>query len=319
MWQALFGTARRLLTDIPRTLLRDRVPPGPPRPAGRPPAVEYQALERVVLTDGVGRTLFEEYAAHRAEACGEEETGWFLLGLRERNQAVVLATLPAGTERDASVTHVRFNSAGQVIGSLIVRQQDRRLAPLGVVHTHPGSLRHPSDADFRGDSDWVQNVRGKEGIFGIGTADGHSPRGPLFAEQPHPHVQCLGDLRLSWYALAHGETGYRPLPIGLTLGPDLARPLHEVWVAIETHAERLERLYRQQTGVTFGVVPDENGPWLAVNVPVAEPAAAIRVLLKPKEAHYFLVRNGELLAVDCLEERVDRGVYLLLAELAAQG
>jgi hypothetical protein len=99
----------------------------------------------------------------------------------------------------------------------------------------------------------------------------------------------------------------------------LARPLHEVWVAIETHAERLERLYRQQTGVTFGVVPDENGPWLAVNVPVAEPAAAIRVLLKPKEAHYFLVRNGELLAVDCLEERVDRGVYLLLAELAAQG
>jgi hypothetical protein len=131
-------------------------------------------------------------------------------------------------------------------------------------------------------------------------------------------VQCLGELRLSWYALRHGDPTYRPLPVGLTIGPDLARPLHEVWVAIEAHAERLERLYRQQAGVTFGVVAGESGPWLAVNVPVAEPGTGIRVLLKPKEARYFLVRNGELLAVDCLEDRVDRGVYLLLAELAAQ-
>jgi proteasome lid subunit RPN8/RPN11 len=318
MWQALFGTARRLLTDIPRTLLRERFPPTPPRPPGRPAPVEYHPLERVVLTDGVGRTLFEEYAAHRAEACGEEETGWVLLGLRERSEAVVLATLPAGTQRDASATHVRFNSAGQVVGSLIVRQQHRRLTMLGVVHTHPGSLRHPSDGDYQGDSDWVQNLRGKEGIFAIGTADAHNQRGPLIAEQPHPHVHCLGDLRLSWYALRQGDPGYRPLPVGVTLGPDLARPLHEVWVAIEAHAERLERLYRQQAGVTFGVVSEEHGPWLAVNVPVAEPATVIRVLLKPKEVEYFLVRNGELLAVDCLEDRVDRGVYLLLAELAAQ-
>jgi proteasome lid subunit RPN8/RPN11 len=323
MWQALFGTARRLLTDIPRTLLRERFPPTPPRPAGRPTPAEYHPLERVVLTDGVGRTLFEEYAAHRAEACGEEETGWVLLGLRDRNEAVVLATLPAGTQRDASATHVRFNSAGQVVGSLIVRQQDRRLRMLGVVHTHPGSLRHPSDGDYRGDRDWVESLvardylRGKEGIFGIGTADS-TPDGAVFAEQPAPHVQCLGELRFSWYALGHGDAGYRPLPVGVTLGPDLARPLHDVWVAIETHAERLERLFRQQAGVTFGVVPEENGPWLAVNVPVADPGTGIRVLLKPKEARYFLVRNGELLAVDCLEDRVDRGVYLLLAELAAQ-
>jgi proteasome lid subunit RPN8/RPN11 len=324
MWQALFSTARQLLHDAPRTLLRERFPPVP-RPMARPNVREYQPLERVVLTDGVGRTLFEEYAAHRAAACGEEETGWFLLGLREQNQAVVLATLPAGTQCDASATHVRFNSAGQVVGSLIVRQHDRRLAQLGVVHTHPGSLRHPSDADFRGDTDWVESLvsrgylRGKEGIFGIGTADGPAPPGAALAEQPHPHVQCLGDLRLSWYALRHGEANYRPLSVGMTLGPDLARPLHEVWEAIEAHAERLERLYRQQTGVTFGVVPEESGPWLAVNVPVADPTTVIRVLLKPKEARYFLVRNGELLAVDCLDDRVDRGVYLLLAELAAQG
>src|SRR5262249_50588149 len=148
MWQSLLSTARRLLNDVPRTLVRGRFPSAPPGFVAPSAAREYQALERVVLTDGVSRTLFEEYAAHRAEARGEEETGWFLLGLREQTQAVVLATLPAGTQCDASATHVRFNSAGQVVGSLIVRQQDRRLAPLGVVHTHPGSLRHPSDADF---------------------------------------------------------------------------------------------------------------------------------------------------------------------------
>ena len=322
MWQALVSTGRRLLSDVPRTLLRQRAPQAP-RPAADRPAPDYRALERVVLTDGVGRTLFEEYAAHRAETRGEEEIGWVLLGLRERTEAVVLATLPAGTQRDASATHVLFNSAAQVIGSLIARRQERRLCMLGVVHTHPGSLRHPSEGDYRGDSDWLNGLvsrrylRGEEGIFGIGTADG-GPRGTMFAEQPHPHVQCLGELRLSWYALRHGDPTYRPLPVGLTIGPDLARPLHEVWVAIEAHAERLERLYRQQAGVTFGVVSEDSGSWLAVNVPVAEPGTLIRALLKPKEARYFLVRNGELLAVDCLEDRVDRGVYLLLAELAAQ-
>jgi len=324
MWQALVSTARRLLNDVPRTLLRERLPPGLPRPPGRQRPPEYHALERVVLTDGVGRTLFEEYAAHRAGAAGEAETGWVLLGLREPREAVVLATLPAGTQSDASATHVQFNSAGQVIGSLIVRQQERRLRMLGVVHTHPGSLRHPSEGDYRGDRDWIEQLvarrylRGEEGIFGIGTADA-TGKGKLFADQPAVHVQCLGELRFSWYSLRHGDAAYRPLAVGVTIGPDLARPLHEVWEAIEVHAERLERLYRQQTGVTFGVVPEESGPWLAVNVPVAGTAAVIRVLLRPKEARYFLVRNGEMLAVDCLEDRVDRGVYLLLAELAAQG
>jgi proteasome lid subunit RPN8/RPN11 len=322
MWQALLSSARRVLGDVPGKLLRERLPPALPH---RSRVREYQALERVVLTDGVGRTLFEEYAAHRAGDDGEEETGWILLGLRERREAVVLATLPAGTQRDASATHVRFNSGGQVIGSLIVRQQDRRLTMLGVVHTHPGSLRHPSEGDYRGDREWVQALslrrflRGKEGIFGIGTADAHCSAGTIVAEQPSAHVQCLGELRFSWYALGHGDPGYRPLPVTLTLGPDLARPLHEVWVAIEAHAERLERLYRQQAGVTFGVVPEEKGSWLAVNVPVAGAATAIRVLLRPKETQYFLLRNGEMLAVDCPEDRVDRGVYLLLAELAAQG
>ena len=130
-------------------------------------------------------------------------------GSARRDEAVALATLPAGTRRDAGVAHVRFNSSAQALAARIVRQTDRRLTMLGVVHTHPGSLRHPSDGDFQGDSQWVKHCRGGEGIFGIGTADatkGTPPlRGTLFAQQPRPNAQCLGELCFSWYALRTGE------------------------------------------------------------------------------------------------------------------
>jgi hypothetical protein len=278
----------------------------------------YLPLDAIALTDGVGHTLFEEYAAHREETRGDEETGWVLLGLRELSQAVVLATLPAGAQRDASVSHVRFNSTAQAVGSRIVRQADRRLTMLGVVHTHPGSLRHPSDGDYSGDSQWVRHLRGGEGVFGIGTADAHPGGGSLFAQQPRPHVQTMGELRLSWYALRAGAPAYRPLPVALTIGPDLARPLHSVWTVIEAHAERLERLARQMTGVTFHVADDERGRALEVQVPLAESGAAVRARVTEKEVRYYLVREGRLFEADCGEDRVDRGIYLLLAELAAQ-
>src|SRR5436190_1391320 len=116
----------------------------PVAPAEAPVAVGYEPLRRVRVTDGVGRTLFEEYAAHRDTEQGHEETGWVLLGLRERDEAVALATLPAGTQRDSGVAHVRFNSMGQAVGSRIVRQHDRRLSILGFAHTQPCSLPHPS-------------------------------------------------------------------------------------------------------------------------------------------------------------------------------
>jgi hypothetical protein len=317
MLQAFASTAGRLLDELTSALTRGRLP----RPEVRPPAptpVHYQPLQRVVLTDGVDRTLFEEYAAHRESSRGEEETGWVLLGLREAREAVVLATLPAGAERSAGVAHVQFNSSGQVLGSRIVRQVDRRLTILGVVHTHPGSLRHPSDSDYKGDSRWVGQLRGREGIFGIGTADVHPATGSVVARQPRPHVQCLGKLCLSWYTLRGGDANYRPVPIELTLGPDLARPLHPIWPTIEAHADRLDRLARQQAGVVFEVVPSTDGMALAVTIPLAEPGDAVRVLLEENEVRYFVRRGDKLLAADPHEDRVDQGVYLLLAELAAQ-
>jgi proteasome lid subunit RPN8/RPN11 len=318
MLQALASTAKQLLNDLRRSWVRGGRPAVSPRPVAARVAATYVPLQRVLLTDGVGRTLFEEYARHRAASRGEEETGWVLLGLREAAEAIVLATLPAGVEPDASVAHIRFTSAGQVVASRIVRQADRRLTILGVVHTHPGSLRHPSDGDYRGDRDWVWHLRGKEGVFGIGTADGAGSPEVLFAYQPRPHVQCLGALRFSWYTLRHDDGNYRPVPVDITLGPDLARPLHPLWAVLETHAERIERLYKQQANLTFEVTSDEWGPGLVLTLPLAESGDAVRVLVRQKEVRYYVVRGGEIFAVDLSDDCIDRGVYLLLAELSAR-
>jgi hypothetical protein len=317
MLQAVFSNARRLLVDLSWSLFRSHSPVETHRPSAAIGPVRYQPLQRLLLTDGVSRTLFEEYAAHRAAARGDEETGWVLMGLRGDIGAVALATLPAGAKSDAGVAHVRFNSTAQALGSRIVRQTDRRLTMLGVVHTHPGSLRHPSEGDYRGDSQWVRFLRGKEGVFGIGTADRTDQGEALFAGQPRPHLQCLGAMCLTWYALGRGDVRYRPLPVGMTLGPDLARPLHPVWSVVEAHAERLERLFKQQSGVAFEVAEGKIGPELVVNVPLSEPGHAVRVALSDKQVRFYLRRGDEILEADCPDERVDRGVYLLLAELAA--
>jgi hypothetical protein len=189
---------------------------------------------------------------------------------------------------------------------------------LGVVHTHPGSLRHPSDGDFRGDSRWVGQLRGGEGVFGIGTADGQPGPADAVAWQPQPHRQCLGELCFSWYALGRGDRAYRALPAVVTLGPDLAKPLRPVWPLVEEHADRLDRLARQQARVTFGVTAGRKGPALAAWVPLAADGQAVQVLLEGKEVRYFWVRGGEPFAADLGDTRVDQGFYLLLAELAAR-
>ena len=85
----------------------------PVRPLAPANGSVYLPLDGISLTDGVGHTLFEEYAAHREETRGDEETGWVLLGLREGDSALALATLPAGAGREAGQAHVRFNASAQ--------------------------------------------------------------------------------------------------------------------------------------------------------------------------------------------------------------
>ncbi len=195
---------------------------------------------------------------------------------------------------------------------------ERRLTIVGVVHTHPGSLRHPSDGDLQGDRGWIEALRSKEGVFGIGTADAPEDSASLFAHQPRPNVQCLGDLRFSWYALGRGDSDYRPMPVELTIGPDLARPLHPLWPTLETHARRMDRLYRQATGVRFEVLNDERGPGLMLTLPLATGGEAVCVMVRRKEVRYHVLRGGELAVADVNDDCIDRGVYQLLAELAGR-
>jgi proteasome lid subunit RPN8/RPN11 len=327
MFARLRSAARTWLSDIRRTFQRWQrqvkiADAGPVLESFAPLAqpktsIDYRPLERVVLTDGVNRTLFDEYAAHRREEHGNQETGWVLLGHRTEDEAVVLATLPAGAHSDAGVAHVRFDSCAQAIASCMVRQTDRRLRPVGVVHTHPGTLRHPSDGDYQGDSAWVRCLRGHEGVFGIGTVGQGNHEPVHYAHQPRPNVQTLDEMMLSWYALRSGDATYRPLPVTLTLGPDLARPLHSVWHEIEEHAIELERLYRQQVGVSFDALQSAEKPGLSIAIPVVEPRGTIRVVIKDEICRYYLERDGDIFLADCAEERVDRGVYLLLAEMAS--
>lgn len=309
---------RDLVQGILRIVQRFTAPlrnqPGPELLAAPSTPKKYRRLERVVLTDGVARTLFDDFGTHKKGRRGEEEIGWILLGVREENEAIGLATLPAGTDRDAGVAHVQFNSQAQAIASRIVRQWDKRLIMLGVVHTHPGSLRHPSDGDYQGDSLWVRQLRGGEGVFGIGTAD-VKESGSVISSQPEPHRNVLGQLCFSWYALGKGDRRYRPLPVSITLGPDLARPLHPVWDVLEEHGEALERLTKQQANVSFEVMNRPNGKVLVVTLPLVEPESSLKLLLDGREAQYVVQQGGMLSSVDPEEARIDRAAYMILAEL----
>jgi proteasome lid subunit RPN8/RPN11 len=317
MLKALTSTAGRLWANWLRSWRRAAPELVLPEPAPEP-AADYEPLERLVLTDGVCRTLFEEYDAHRQSNRGDEETGWILMGHRSAREALALATLPAGAEREAGIAHVRFNAEAQALASRILRQEDRQLGILGVVHTHPGSLRHPSNGDYQGDCEWVKLLRGREGIFAIGTADGEGEHdNALVAFQPKEHSQCYLGLRFTWYALAQGDRAYRTLPIQLTIGPDLARPLHEVWPSIEAHANRLDRLCRRLARVRFEVLGEEKEATLHLVLSL-DKETSVRVFLHPKRPEYCVVRKGQWLVSDDHEPLVDRGVYLMLASLAEE-
>jgi hypothetical protein len=97
--------------------------------------------------------------------------------------------------------------------------------------------------------------------------------------------------------------------------------LHRVWGILEVHAERLDRLLRQQAGMRFEVVPQQGaGPaGLLCTLPLANPSEILRILVREKEVRYFLIRGGELLEVEQGDPCIDRGVYLLLADLASPG
>ncbi len=315
MLQGLSTLARRLLRDIqPKIALSSPAAEITSAEPGQEPN-HLEKLERVVLTDGVGRTLFEDFARHHASDRGHEETGWILLGLRRESEAVVLATLPAGANRDAGAGHVRFNKEAQMVGSRLLRQFERRLRMLGVVHTHPGTLRHPSAGDFQGDSRWVHQLRGLEGVFGIGTIEKDKTLPEWLVERTHPHVHRQGNRRFSWYVLGALDKSYRKISVEYTLGPDLGRSAHAVWPALERHAPAIERICRQQARVVLGAKSDQ-GSDLKLVIPLAEPGDSIEIEIVGEKAVYIVRLGGEQHVVDPKEAGIERGLYVILAELA---
>ena len=301
---------RGLLYRLPTMLRRVRgalarqpgtTPAAPALPAAR-------QLERMVIADGVMRTLFDDYAEHRNTPRGDEEIGWILLGTWQDNEAMALAALPAGADRDASVGHVRFNADAQALASRILRQKDKRLRVLGVVHTHPGRMRYPSEGDLQGDSRWVGQLRAGEAIFGIGTAD--------VGREDAGDANIYGDMCFSWYALSDGDRRYRPLPVEVRRGADLAVPLRPLWNVLESSAEPLNRLCSQLADVKLEAIDEGMQPILAVRITLAQPNHQLRLLLSATEARYYLDQRGELTSIDPHEGHVERAVYLVLAELA---
>jgi hypothetical protein len=178
-------------------------------------------------------------------------------------------------------------------------------------------LRHPSDGDYRGDIAWVPNLRGAQGVFGIGTADAKKHAPGNVGWQSAPNAQCFGELCLSWYSLGTGDRNYRPLPVELTIGPDAASALRPVWVELENHAERLDRLARQLGQVRFDVVEGKEKPALSMTVPLPETDRAIRVLMEGKEVRYLLLGPEGAMIADFRDDRVDHGVFVMLAELTS--
>jgi hypothetical protein len=74
----------------------------------------------------------------------------------------------------------------------------------------------------------------------------------------------------------------------------------------------------QQANVRIEVATEQGGPVLLLIVPLAGNDGSLRVLLGTGEVRYLLERKGELLEMSHHEDLVDRGVYLLLAQLAEQ-
>lgn len=184
-------------------------------------------------------------------------------------------------------------------------------------------MRTPSGGDLRGDRDWVVNLRGREGVFGIGTHIHESEDGlentPV-AQQPAPNVLQYQQAAFNWYTLAQDDRRYQRVPVQVTIGPDLAAPLRSIWATIEEHAGPLEQLAQQLRNVRFEIGTVSGVPTLSVRIGLGNGRSAVRVLLEGKSTRFFREQeDGSTTPFDLpIATRPNHGVYLLLAELAGQ-
>ena len=232
---------------------------------------------------------------------------------------MVLATLPAGANRERG-------RRSRAVQQQMLRPWPAASCGKGTSGSRCSAwstriravLRHPSDGDFQGDSAWVGPSRGGEGIFGIGTAEGLQANS--VAGWPAAAAACAKSGRVadSWYALDEGDRQYRPAAVQLTLGPDLALPLHEYLDDDRGFAEPLERLVppaSRHDVFRGGCRPAADRLWRST-IETGRTGTALRIVLEGKKAAYYWQRGHELLAVDPPAEPTGpRSVYLVLAEL----
>ena len=63
------------------------------------PPRDLLPIKYMLISSGVGHTLVEGYKNHLNQERGDEETGWLLMGYREKKHAVVVAAVPSGEFR----------------------------------------------------------------------------------------------------------------------------------------------------------------------------------------------------------------------------
>ena len=177
--QGLVSSAGRFISDLGRAWIRERNPTLGRRAKSVPATTApYPPLRRLTLTDEVSRTLFEEYAVHRRSNRGDEETGWTLLGIRDGDEAIILATL---ARRGALQRRRRSRSIQQLGPGAGQSNPSPEGSPTDDARRRPHAPGQPETSKRRrlpGRPPWVSVLRGGEGVFGIGTVDQPQPGRP---------------------------------------------------------------------------------------------------------------------------------------------
>lgn len=97
------------------------------------------------------------------------EAGWLLIGTANR----ITNLIGAGPGAKRTTSSVIFDSGYQIAEMRRLVRRNNRLMILGVAHTHPPGRTRPSLDDFRTDSEWIERLPQRAGLFGIVTTEPH--------------------------------------------------------------------------------------------------------------------------------------------------
>lgn len=266
-------------------------------------------IEEWHCTTGVLETLDQEYQEHQQSDRGDEELGWVLLGERIASRAIVQATLPAGANRQASATHIRFNATAQAVAVRLLFAQGHRLQLLGLVHTHPGQMRQPSSGDLQGDQQWILQLPGQQALFGIGTVK-HSSRIDL--------QSASANHRFDWYTLSTAMQQYQAVRLTIVEGQDVATILRRVWPILETHADAIERLSHLFKKLQLGLL---NGaePGIVIKIPLPAGQDYLQVILQNRSRKWIYSRDERLYQPTInSDEPLEKAIFQFLTEWASR-